>query len=96
VTPPDVLSALSEDPTFDLILTAEIEEGHSLPDELTTLRRQSTEAYVKLLSESKVLLGIRQPMLSSSVYTALCLGVSVVLPYTGDKPSLDVWHLIGE
>jgi hypothetical protein len=90
------LSALSRDPNFDLVLTAEIEEGHPLPDGLTTLGKQSTEAYAKLLSESKVLLGIGQPVLSPWVYTALCQAVPVVMPYTRDKPRLDGWHLFGE
>jgi hypothetical protein len=90
------LAALSQDPNFDLVLTAEIEEGHPLPDGFKTLGKQSAEAYVKLLSESKVLLGIGQPVLSPWVYTALCQAVPVVLPYTRDKPRLDCWHLFGE
>ena len=96
ITPPELLSALSKDPLFDLVVTAEIEEGHPLPDGLTTLGTQFRGAYSELLSESKVLLGIGQPVLSPWVYTALCQAVPVVLPYTRDKPRLDGWHLFGE
>lgn len=85
-----------QDPSFDLVTTARTEEGHPLPDGLTTLGPQSQAAYSRLLSQSKVLLGVGQPKLSPSVYAALCQAVPVLLPAAEDDPRLDGWHMFGE
>lgn len=93
VPQPEVFSNLSTE--FNLVLTAQIEDGYPLPEGLTTLGPQTRERYEVLVGESKVLLGMGQPMISPSVYTALCQATPVVLPYLTDTPRTDGWHLYG-
>jgi hypothetical protein len=42
------------------------------------------------------MLGMGQPMISPSVYTALCQATPVVLPYARDDPRMDGWNLYGQ
>lgn len=64
-------TALSDDPSFRLISTADVEEGKPLPDGLSTIGGQTREQYEALVGSAKVMLGIGQPMISPSVYSAL-------------------------
>lgn len=66
-----------------------------MPEGLTTLGPQTRERYEELVGESKVLLGMGQPRISPSVYTALCQATPVVLPYLVATPLLDGWDLYG-
>ncbi|RXK38323.1 hypothetical protein M231_04365 [Tremella mesenterica] len=86
-------TALAAEPDFEIISTAEVEEGHPMPDGLETLGPQSREAYEALVGNAKVLLGMGAPYVSPSVYTALCQGTPVVLPTFLPKPRMDGWHL---
>ena len=86
---------LSKSTEYNLILTAKIEDGFPLPEGLTTLGPQSRDRYEELVGEVKVLLGMGQPMISPSVYTALCQATPVVLPYLTEKPRSDGWYLYG-
>ncbi|KAI9638396.1 uncharacterized protein MKK02DRAFT_10347, partial [Dioszegia hungarica] len=80
---------LSREPNFDLLSTADDEAGKPMPEGLSTLGRQSREAYEDLVGSSKVLLGMGHPPISPSVYTALCQGTPVVLPYRALE--LNLW-----
>lgn len=95
VPPPEFFTNLSRSTEFDMVLTAKIEDGYPLPEGLTTLGPQTRERYEEIVGESKVLLGMGQPMISPSVYTALCQATPVVLPYLTDTPRTDGWHLYG-
>ena len=93
LSPKSYWTNLSKEEDFDLILTAEEEEGHPLPDGLVTLGRQTREAYEALVGSVKALLGMGAPSISPSVYTALCQGTPVIVPYFVPKPRMDGWHL---
>jgi hypothetical protein len=71
VSPMKFWSDLSHEPNFNLLSTAEIEEGKPLPEGLETLGKQTRVAYEELVGGSKVLLGMGFPPISPSVYTAL-------------------------
>lgn len=70
-SPVSFWTELSSDPAFKLVSTAKIENGKALPAGLTSIGGQSREAYEALVGSAKVMLGIGQPMISPSIYTAL-------------------------
>lgn len=70
---------LSREPNFDLLSTADDEAGKPMPEGLSTLGRQSREAYEDLVGSSKVLLGMGHPPISPSVYTALSVCLCLTL-----------------
>lgn len=53
----------------------------ALPEGVTSLGGLSREAFLRELSQSKVLIGIGFPLVSPTPYEALCLGVPFVNPY---------------
>lgn len=81
VTPIEFLSDLSHQSNFNLLSTAKLEDGKPMPEGLETLGVQPRESYEALVGSSKVLLGIGFPPISPSVYSALCQGTPIVLPY---------------
>lgn len=91
-SPPAFWTALSKDPSFKLISTvADFEEGKPLPEGLTTVGKQTREDYEALVGSVKVMLGIGQPMISPSVYSALCQGTPVVLPVFEEEHKTGGW-----
>lgn len=84
---------LSDDVQVDLLTTANFEEGHDIPDGLITIPATSREGYAELLGSVKALLGIGLPVISPSVYTALCQGTPVVIPQFVEDPRTDGWFL---
>lgn len=84
---------LNSDPTFDLLTTARIEDGHPLPDGLKTLGVKTKDEYQALVGNVKALLGIGAPLISPSVYSALCQGTPVIVPYFNENARTDWWYL---
>ncbi|WVQ78011.1 hypothetical protein IAT38_000092 [Cryptococcus sp. DSM 104549] len=82
---------------IQLIFTATEEEGKPLPEGIASLGKQTREDYVKLVGSVKAMVGMGAPHISPSVYTALCQGTPVVMPYfkNYDPNSTDPWHIYG-
>lgn len=83
---------------FDIISTAQNwhnpgEEDFELPLGLESLGSKSRVAYNRLLSKVRALIGIGNPLISPSVYSALCQGVPVVIPYFQEYPEPPGWYL---
>jgi hypothetical protein len=83
---------------FDIISTAQNwhnpgEEDFDLPPGLESLGSKSRVAYNRLLSQVRALIGIGNPLISPSVYSALCQGVPVVIPYFQEYPEPPGWYL---
>jgi hypothetical protein len=93
VPPKHFWTDLSKDPAFNLILTVTEEDGHPLPEGLTTIGTQSRAGYEELVASVKVMLGMGAPAISPSVYSSLCAGTPVVLPYFLEGRRTDGWHL---
>jgi len=92
VPPRSYWTELSKDPEFQLILTVNEEDGHPLPEGLTTIGGQSREDYEKLVGSVKVMLGMGAPNISPSVYTALCQGTPVIVPTFVENHRKDGWY----
>jgi hypothetical protein len=56
---------------FDLLSTANIEDGHPLPEAFKWIGPQTRDSYEKLVGDVKVMVGMGNPRISPSVYTAL-------------------------
>ena len=93
VTPRDHWTNLSHEPSFNLLLTANEEDDHPLPDGLVTLGGHTREKYEQLVGSVKALLGMGAPPISPSVYTALCQATPVIMPYFLQNLRTDGWHL---
>ncbi|KAK8869891.1 hypothetical protein IAR55_000459 [Kwoniella newhampshirensis] len=93
VSPPEFWTNLSRMPDFDLLLTANEEEGKRLPEGLVSMGRQTREDYEALVGSVKVMVGMGAPPISPSVYTALCQATPVIIPYFHPNYRLDGWHL---
>lgn len=69
------------------------EKDLPVPDGVTSIGRVSKAAFERVVGESRVMLGIGRPLISPSVYSALCQGTPVVLPYFGDEAVPKGWDL---
>jgi hypothetical protein len=61
-------------------MTANEEKGYPLPEGMTTLGGQTREDYEKLVGGVKAVVGIGAPLISPSVYTALCVAYDPLFP----------------
>lgn len=58
--------------------------GYKLPPGVTSVPKMTRDEFERQVGMSKVMLGIGRPFISPSVYTSLCQGTPVVLPYFAD------------
>ncbi|PPQ66408.1 hypothetical protein CVT26_011277 [Gymnopilus dilepis] len=66
---------------YELVSTADQEDGFPIPEGLTSLGLLSMSDYDHLLANTKALIGIGKPIISPTPYASLCRGVPVILPY---------------
>ncbi|WVQ78012.1 hypothetical protein IAT38_000093 [Cryptococcus sp. DSM 104549] len=92
VTPIAHWTNLSRNVDFDLLLTADVEEGKPLPDELESMGRQTMEGFEQLVASVKAIVGVGMPVMSPSVYNALCQATPVVLPYFFKEKEQSNWR----
>lgn len=80
---------------YDLLSTAKVNgpKNHPIPEGLVPLGKQTPAGFKQLVSQVQVLLGVGWPRISSSVYSALCQGVPVVLPYSKEELTPPGWAL---
>lgn len=62
------------------------ENGNPIPEGIEKFQQMTRAAYGKKVSSAKAMVGIGQPMISPSPYTALCRGVPVLIPYWAELP----------
>ncbi|KDR77694.1 hypothetical protein GALMADRAFT_245822 [Galerina marginata CBS 339.88] len=79
--PSTFFARLKNHTRYELVSTADAEDGFPIPDGLTSLGLMPQEEYDHLLADTKVLLGIGKPIISPTPYASLCRGVPVILPY---------------
>lgn len=91
--PPEDSWATLANGDFDFVSVAQVEEGKDIPEGITNLGFQTREDYNELVGSSKALLGIGWPAISPSVYTALCHGTPVIMPYYRENPDFSGWNL---
>ena len=93
VSPRQFWTDLNKDPSFELLSTAKVEDGHPMPDGLATLGAQTKGNYEALVGGVKALLGMGAPVISPSVYSALCQGTPVIVPHFVEDARTDGWYL---
>ncbi|ORX39788.1 hypothetical protein BD324DRAFT_234792 [Kockovaella imperatae] len=86
------LAAEKLNPRVTILTTAREEPDHQLPDGLVVLPRQTRTDYEHLVGNVKAILGIGAPSQSPSVYTALCQGTPVIVPYFEKNMRQDGWY----
>lgn len=69
------------------------EVGLPIPEGVNTIGRVSKEMFEEVVGKSKVMLGIGRPLISPSVYSALCQGTPVIMPYFGKDPVPKGWDI---
>lgn len=82
-----VIPAMKEiNQTFWTVAGEETKET-PVPEGIVQYGQLTRPAYGKMVSSAKAMLGIGQPAISPSPYTALCRGVPVLIPYWGPLPT---------
>lgn len=69
------------------------EKDLPVPEGVTSIGHVSKSTFERVVGESRVMLGIGRPLISPSVYSALCQGTPVILPYFGDEAVPKGWDL---
>ena len=95
VSPARYWTDLAQEPEYDLLTTAKIEDNKPLPPGLNTLGPQTREDYEVLVGGVKALLGVGAPPISPSVYSALCQATPVIIPYFTEDYRSDGWNQFG-
>ncbi|CAD6573643.1 MAG: hypothetical protein TREMPRED_000875 [Tremellales sp. Tagirdzhanova-0007] len=95
VSPPQFWTDLAQEPDYELLTTARIEDSKPLPPGLNTMGPQTREDYEVLVGGVKALLGMGAPPISPSVYSALCQATPVIIPYFTEHYRTDGWNQFG-
>jgi hypothetical protein len=76
----DFFSDLAKQANLTLLSAANVDEGHTMPPGIHSLGQQTRDDYERLTGSVKGMLGIGSPLISPSVFTALCQATPVIMP----------------